>query len=86
MPPVIAATRLDDTPLVVNADLIVTVEQAHDTILTLVGGDKIAVRETADEIVRRVVAYRRRIAPAVRIAPPDPEQEPEPHPDPAAGE
>jgi flagellar protein FlbD len=47
--------------LVVNSDLIKFVENAPDTVLTLITGEKMLVRESADEIVGRIVEFRRRI-------------------------
>jgi flagellar protein FlbD len=56
----ISVTRLDGTELVVNVDLVVTIERTPDTVLTLTTGDRIMVKESLDEIVERAVAYRRR--------------------------
>ncbi len=52
-------TRLNNQPLSLNADLIKYVEQAPDTVITLVTGEKLVVRESLREVVRRVVAFRR---------------------------
>jgi flagellar protein FlbD len=60
--PLIFITRLNGRLFVVNADLIETVEATPDTVVTLTSGSKYIVRETVDEIIRRVVAFRRRIA------------------------
>lgn len=57
----IKLTRLNNQPLVVNCDLIKSVENAPDTVLTLVTGEKIIVRETTEQILERVVAFRRAI-------------------------
>ncbi|MDT8066813.1 MAG: flagellar FlbD family protein [Terriglobia bacterium] len=58
---VIQLTRLNNQPLVVNADLIKLVEQAPDTVITLVTGEKLVVRESTEEVVRRVVVFRREL-------------------------
>jgi flagellar protein FlbD len=58
---VIRLTRLNNQPLAVNSDLIKFVEQAPDTVITLVNGEKVIVRETADEVLRRVIEFRRSI-------------------------
>ncbi|NDD92792.1 flagellar protein FlbD [bacterium] len=42
-----------------NADLIKTVESVPDTVLTLLSGEKLLVRESAEEVVDRVIKYRR---------------------------
>jgi flagellar protein FlbD len=59
MDPVIAVTRLDGAELVVNAELIELIEATPDTHLTLTDGRKLIVMEAPDEIVARVIAYRR---------------------------
>ncbi|HEY1469138.1 MAG TPA: flagellar FlbD family protein [Candidatus Acidoferrum sp.] len=57
----IKLTRLNNQPLVVNSDLIKCVENSPDTVLTLVTGEKIIVRETTEQVLERVVAFRRAI-------------------------
>ena len=52
-------TRLNNQPLMVNSDLIKFVEQSPDTLITLLNGEKFMVRESPDEIVQRIVEYRR---------------------------
>jgi len=56
---VITVTRLDGAELVVNAELIELVEATPDTHLTLTDGRKLIITETPDEVVARVIAYRR---------------------------
>jgi flagellar protein FlbD len=80
---VIHLTRLNNQPLVVNADLIKLIEQAPDTVITLVTGEKLVVRESAEEVIRRVIGFRRELladlqeAPQVRVsAPSQTESEP----------
>lgn len=55
----IPVTRLDGGPLVVNAEFILTIESTPDTALALINGDKLFVRETPDEVLTRILAYRR---------------------------
>ena len=57
----IHVTRINHVPLVLNSDLIEHVETTPDTVISLTTGNKIVVLETADEIVRRVIAFRRKI-------------------------
>ena len=57
----IQVTRLDDSKLVINSDLIEFVEETPDTIISLTTGKKIMVRETAGDIIERVTEYRKRI-------------------------
>lgn len=57
----IHVARLDGTALIVNADLIETIEERPDTVVTLVNGKKFIVREEARELIQRVVDYRLRV-------------------------
>ena len=57
----IAVTRLDGRKLIVNADLIESIEQTPDTIISFTSGHKMLVRDHADELTRRVIEYRRAI-------------------------
>jgi flagellar protein FlbD len=58
---VISVTRLNGKPVVVNADLIRTVESNPDTTIQLINGERIIVREPVDEIVRRTIEYGRHL-------------------------
>lgn len=57
----IRLTRLNNRPLVVNSELIKFIENAPDTVITLVSGEKIVVLETADDVISRIVEYRQRL-------------------------
>jgi flagellar protein FlbD len=57
----ITLTKLNDRDIVVNCDQIETIETTPDTTITTSAGKKIIVLETPDEIVKRVVAYKRQI-------------------------
>jgi flagellar protein FlbD len=57
----IQLTRLNNKPLGVNSDLIKFVEQAPDTLITLITGEKIVVRESAEDVVARIVEFRRSV-------------------------
>jgi flagellar protein FlbD len=61
----IELTRLNGTPMVLNSDLIKTAEASPDTMLTLINGEKLIVREQTSEVVERVLAYRARLLAAV---------------------
>ncbi len=57
----ISVTRLNNQPLVLNAELIKTVESTPDTLITLINGDRMMVKESMEEIVRKAVEYGRQI-------------------------
>jgi flagellar protein FlbD len=59
--PVIALRRLNNQPIVVNADLIESLESTPDTVVTLTSGNKLIVRDTVAEIQEKVIAYKRAI-------------------------
>ncbi|MDP8207007.1 MAG: flagellar FlbD family protein [Candidatus Electryonea clarkiae] len=57
----IRVTRLDASELMVSSDMIEFIESTPDTILTLTDGKKIIVRENPDEILDRIIIFRRRV-------------------------
>jgi len=57
----ITVTRLNNVSIVVNPDLIAFIEETPDTIITLSNGEKLIVKETVGEVIRRVLNYRRSI-------------------------
>jgi flagellar protein FlbD len=57
----IELTRLNGHAMVLNSDLIKTAEASPDTMLTLINGEKLIVREEIGEVVERVLAYRARL-------------------------
>ena len=61
----IELTRLNGSPMVLNSDLIKTTESSPDTMLTLINGEKLIVRENCAEVTERVLAYRARLLAAV---------------------
>ena len=85
----IQLTRLNNHPLAVNSDLIKFIEQAPDTVITLITGEKIVVRESAADVLNRIIEFRRAVlegllnssitapaaGPAVEAARPSPPQD-----------
>ena len=61
----IELTRLNGRPMMLNSDLIKTAEASPDTMLTLINGEKLIVREEMGEVVERVLAYRARLLAVV---------------------
>jgi len=57
----ITVTRLDKRVVVINAELIKMVEATPDTIITLVNGDTVLVKESVEEVVRRAIDFARQI-------------------------
>jgi len=57
----IRLTRLNNQALTVNSDLIKFVEQSPDTLITLISGEKIVVRESTDEVLAHIIEFRRSV-------------------------
>ncbi len=53
--------RLNGTEVVVNAELIESVESTPDTVINLATGNRYLVRDTVDEVVAKVVDYRKKV-------------------------
>jgi len=61
---VIELTRPNGQPVLLNCDLIESVERNGETIVTLTTGNAVVVVEPLDEIERKVVAFKRKIRAA----------------------
>lgn len=57
----IEVTRLNGIPILLNSDLVKIAESSPDTMLTLVNGEKLIVRESCEEVMERILAYRARL-------------------------
>ena len=57
----ITVTRLDKRVIVLNADLIKMIEATPDTIITLINGDSLIVRDTVEDVVRKAIDYQRQV-------------------------
>lgn len=58
----IPVTRLDGSTLIVNDDQIAWIDTHPDTMISMMNGDKLLVRETPDELVERSRQFRRTLA------------------------
>jgi flagellar protein FlbD len=68
---VILVTRFNGTQIYINAELIQSVESTPDTVVTLINDTKLVVREPADEIIRRVMTYRRESHQSLGVSEPE---------------
>jgi flagellar protein FlbD len=57
----IRLTRINRAPLVLNSDLIEHIEITPDTVIAMTTGQKFMVIESADEVIQKVVEFRRLI-------------------------
>lgn len=51
----------DSKPFVINADQIEKLEQIPESVITLINGRKYLVKESNDEIIEKVIQYKRKI-------------------------
>ena len=58
---VIALTRLNGQSIMINCDLIESLEPTPDTVVTLTSGNKLVVRERLDEIQAKIIDFKRKI-------------------------
>ncbi len=63
----ITVTRLNGKPMVVNAELIRSVEENPDTTITLINGDHLIVKERMQQIVEKAIDYGHHLR---RLVPP----------------
>ena len=58
----IELTRLNETVITINEDLIEVIEETPDTVITLTTGRKLIVKESRQEIKNLVKSYKREIS------------------------
>ncbi len=57
----ISLTRLNSKNFILNAELIETIEETPDCIITTLNGKKFIVTETLEEVVEKVIQYKKKI-------------------------
>jgi len=57
----ISVSRFNRTTLYLNATLIEMVEATPDTMITLITGKKLLVRESVEEVLTQIEGYYRRV-------------------------
>lgn len=57
----IEVTGLKGKKIVINAEMIETIEETPDTVVTLINGKKYIVSETASQITELAIEYKRKI-------------------------
>ena len=61
-------TKLNNQPMVLNSELVEFIENKPDTVITLITGNKVVVLETTEEVIDRIVEYRRRVMAGICTA------------------
>jgi flagellar protein FlbD len=57
----IKLTRINDSLIVVNADLVEVIEANPDTIISLTTGHKFLVKDSVDEVIDKIKSYKRSV-------------------------
>jgi flagellar protein FlbD len=57
----IALRRLNNQAIMVNPDLIESLEATPDTVVTLTSGNKLLVRDSMDEVREKIIEFKRRV-------------------------
>ncbi len=57
----ISLRRLNNKPIMINADLIESLESTPDTVVTLTSGNKLLVRDSMEEVQQKIIAFKRQI-------------------------
>jgi len=57
----IALHRLNNQPIMINPDLIESLEATPDTVVTLTSGNKLVVRDSMDDVREKIIEFKRRI-------------------------
>jgi len=55
----IKVKKINGEEVVINAELIETVEARPDTTISMATGNKIIVKDTVSEVIEKVIEYRR---------------------------
>lgn len=53
--------RMNNKEFVLNVDLIETIEETPDTVITLTNGHKMIVIESVNEVIQKIIEYKRNI-------------------------
>ena len=57
----ILLTQINDKPIILNCDLILQIEETPHTVIKMENGEKFIVRETAMQVVEKVISFKAEI-------------------------
>ncbi len=63
----ISVTRLNDSVLYVNPDLIEFIEETPNTVISFSTGRKVVVKESVSDIINKIVSFKNRVFREVYI-------------------
>lgn len=55
----IQVTRFNGSKFYLNAEMIRSIESTPDTVITLMSGEKMIVKEPSQEVVKKIIMYKR---------------------------
>jgi len=58
---VIFVTKMNNETVLLNNDLIETIEETPDTVVTLTTGKKLIIKESSKEVLKRVIDFKMKI-------------------------
>ncbi len=53
--------KLNGSEIVINAELVETVESCGNTVINLVNGNRFIVMETKEEVISKIVEYKKKV-------------------------
>ncbi|MCL2497247.1 MAG: flagellar FlbD family protein [Symbiobacteriaceae bacterium] len=62
----ITVTRLNGTTFILNCELIEVIDATPDTVVTLTSGKRWVLAESPEELVERIISYKKRCFPEIR--------------------
>ena len=54
-------TKLNEEKFILNSDLIEVIEERPDTTIQLISGEYFLVTESAEEVVNKIITYKRKL-------------------------
>ncbi len=63
----IELTKFQGKSFFINSDLIETIEETPDTMITMITGKKITVKESVNEVVEKIIAFRKEVSEKPRV-------------------
>jgi flagellar protein FlbD len=63
----IVLKKINNALIAVNSDLIQYIEETPDTVITMTNSDKVVVQEGMNEIIQKVVHFRRNINKLIEL-------------------
>ena len=61
----IQVTRLNDSVLMINVEMIQSLQATPDTVITFTNHDRLMVKEPVEEISQRIIEYQRSVNPVI---------------------